>query len=596
MADVLAVDLGKTACRAAWRGEMADGPGAAGLAAPGGVAAAEAAILAVCGPLLRGGTVELAGVAVAGALAAPDAARALARCLCDSLPAARVALCSDAVAAHAGALAGQPGVVLSVGTGAVATAVGPDGVAYRVDGWGAWLGDAGGGAWLGRRGLRAALRAWDGRGPPTLLQDAAVARFGALDTLPAAVEGGANPARTLASFAPDVVAAAASGDAVAAALLDAAAGALADTAAAAAARVPAGLPVTLTGGLASVLAERVAARLGAALHPPRGTALDGAVLLACDPVTVHEGAVHRAAAVPRHALDGLATEGMQPGLDDLDLRGPGAVVHLVLAAERSAGDALNRAAPALAAAADAVAARMAAGGRLFYLGAGTPGRLATLDAAELGPTFNAPPGLVVPLLAGGPAAMLEAAEGAEDDTDAAGVALDAHGLAAGDCVVGITASGRTPFVVAGLAHAARRGALTVAVVNNPRSPAAAAAALAVEILTGAELIAGSTRMAAGTAQKIALNALSTAVMVAAGKTYGARMVDVRATNAKLRRRAARIVREVTGVTEADAAAALAASGGRVKPALVALLAKVDPAEAERRLQHSGGRVRQAVAR
>ena len=297
----------------------------------------------------------------------------------------------------------------------------------------------------------------------------------------------------------------------------------------------------------------------------------------------------------RSGLDTLATEGVRPGLDDLDQRSPGAVVQLILAAERDAQRALGHAAPQLAAAADAVAARMRHGGRLFYLGAGTPGRLAMLDAAELGPTFNAPPGLVIPLLAGGPAALLTAAEGAEDDADAAAVALDANGLGPGDAVVGIAASGRTPFVVGGLVHARSLGALTVAIVNNPDSAAAAAAALCVEILTGPEIVAGSTRMMAGTAQKIALNALSTAVMVGLGKTYGPHMVDLRASNEKLRRRAVRIVQQVTGVSDAEASHALAAAGGRVKPALVALLARLTAAEAEQRLAQHGGRVRDAVA-
>ena len=293
-------------------------------------------------------------------------------------------------------------------------------------------------------------------------------------------------------------------------------------------------------------------------------------------------------------LDSLATEGMRAGLDDLDQRSPAALVHLLLAAERQAQDALAAAEPQLAIVAEAVAARMRAGGRLFYLGAGTPGRLAMLDAAELAPTYSAPPGLVVPLLAGGPAAMIQAAEGAEDDWHAAGAALDSHDLGADDAVVGIAASGRTPYVVGGLRHARNLGALTVAVVNNPRSPAAGAAELAVEILTGAEIVAGSTRMAAGTTQKIVLNTLSTTVMIALGKTYGARMVDLRASNEKLRRRALRMVQEITGAAEAPALAALAAAGGRVKPAVVALLAGVDVAEAERRLTASGGFVRQAI--
>ena len=607
---LLALDLGKTSCRARLlvNGQTAEaaGPGAPGLAGPGGAARAEAAILAVALPLLRqAGLAELdrAGVAAAGALAAPAAAHELASRLCDSLPARGVMVCSDATAAHAGALSGRLGVVLAIGTGVVAVAVAADGSVHRTDGWGSWLGDEGGGAWLGVQGLRAALRHYDGSGPATLLRTAAEARFGRLATLAAKMEGHASPARLAASFAPDVADAARAGDAVAGALIGRAALALAGTASAAAARLPGNDPcdLAITGGLVKLgpaLIDPLVAALPARVRhrTPHGGPLDGAALLGRNSLTVHEQAVQRAERTgPRDALDRLATESVWPGLDDLDLRPPGAIVHLVLAAERGAQEALSHAAPQLAAAAEAVAARMRAGGRLFYLGAGTPGRLATLDAAELAPTYSAPPGLVIPILAGGPDAMREAVEGAEDDADSAGRALAAHGLVEADCVVGIAASGRTPFVVGGLHDARACGALTVAIVNNPGSPAAAAAELAVEILTGPELVAGSTRMTAGTTQKIALNALSTAVMIALGKTYGARMVDLRATNAKLRRRALRIVQEITSATPDDAQAALAASGFRVKPALVALMAGVDPQTAERLLNESGGRVRDAIA-
>ena len=663
---VLAVDLGRSRCRLAlWVGDArseASGPGAAGLATPGGAAHAEAAVLSLAAPLLRDAGVERldhVSVGVAGAIAAPDAAREMAQHLCDRLPARHAAVTSDAITSHAGALGGRPGVVLAAGTGAVAVAVGVDGATYRADGWGPWLGDEGGGAWLGLQGLRAALRASDGRGPPTMLHALAIARFGPLAGLAAQIEADLNPPRTAATFAPDVARAAEARDPIAAALIHQAATALADAVRATAAKVNGGADsaigvgadsaigvgadsaiggaadYAIVGGLAAlgpILLRplRAALRGGAPPLEPvlaQGTALDGARLLAVATGTVHEAAIHRAEAAahppptpaphppaphtpaphtpaPRlpaphpaimDRLDDLATESLRPGLDDLDSRAPGDVVHLVLAAERTAHDALAAAAGALAAAAAAVAARMQAGGRLFYLGAGTPGRLAALDAAELPPTFGVPPDLVRAVVAGGPAALLAAVEGAEDDADAAGHALDALGLGRGDVVVGIAASGRTPFVVGGLRLARARGALTVAIVNNPGSPAAAAADLAVEILTGPEIIAGSTRMLAATAQKVALNALSTAVMVALGKTYGAHMVDVQATNAKLRRRALRTVQAITGAGEAAAAEALALAGGRVKPAVVALLAGVDVREAERRLAAAGGRVRDAVA-
>ena len=430
------------------------------------------------------------------------------------------------------------------------------------------------------------------RPPPCFA--AAQARFGPVRSLAATIAASPNPPAFAAAFAPDVARCAAARDGVAAGLMDDAAFALAATARAT------GLPgpLALTGGLAPLFEPDLRVTFAAGPLPlvsAQGTTLDGARLLATRRDLPHEPHIHRATSQAADRLDGLATEAMQPGLDTLDQQPPATVIGLLLAAERAASAALARAEPALAAAAEAIAARLRDGGRLFYLGAGTPGRLAVLDAAELGPTYSAPPGLVIPLLAGGPTAMVEAAEGAEDDTAAAALALDQHALAPGDAVVGITASGRTPYVVAGLQHATGRGALTIAIVNNAASPAAAAAQIGVAILTGAEVVAGSTRMAAGTTQKIALNALSTAAMIALGKTYGARMVDVRATNAKLRRRARRIVCEVTGAAPEVADAALAASGGRVKPAIVALLAGVDTAEADRRLDRAGGRVRDAVA-
>ncbi|OQZ93984.1 N-acetylmuramic acid 6-phosphate etherase [Mycobacterium alsense] len=295
--------------------------------------------------------------------------------------------------------------------------------------------------------------------------------------------------------------------------------------------------------------------------------------------------VRAAAATGR--LDALATEGHRPDLDDLDTRPIAELVALLVEAEGDAHAAVVAAVPRIAAAAEAIAARLERGGRLIYAGAGTPGRLGVLDAAECGPTFGTD--LVRGVIAGGPAALTEAIEGAEDAFEPA----DLAGLTSADALVGITASGRTPYTLGALEHARATGALTVAIVNNPGS--AAPADIVVELLTGPEVLAGSTRLTAGTAQKVALNALSTSVMIALGRAYGPRMVDVRATNAKLRRRAVRIVRDATGVDEEAAAAALAAAGGHAKTAIVALLAGVDAAEAAVRLDRARGHVRDALA-
>ena len=565
---ILAIDLGKTSCRAAAAGRRVEGAGAPGLATPGGVRAAEAAILAVAREF---DAVDEVVVGAAGALAAPDAARALGEALLGSLRAQRVAVTSDAMIAHAGALGGEPGIVLIAGTGVVALAIGADGTLRTADGWGPWLGDEGGGAWIGSAGLRAALRAYDGRGPSTTLLDAARARFGAPKTWPAQLTNAA----ALASFAPDVLAA--EGDAAARAIVSAAAEALAATA-----RAVGDGPVTMVGGLAGV--EALRAQLD--LVPAAGDALDGALRLGA----IHEPHVIRvqaaANALAPQGLDALATEAMRPDLDDLDARPIGEVVALLVAAEGEAHGAVAAAVPRIAAAAEAIAERLERGGRLIYAGAGTPGRLGVLDAAECGPTFGTD--LVRGVIAGGPAALTEAIEGAEDAFDPA----DLADLTAADALVGISASGRTPYVLGALEHARAAGALTIAIVNNPGSEASAD--LVIELLTGPEVLAGSTRLTAGTAQKVVLNALSTSVMIALGRAYGPRMVDVRVTNAKVRRRAVRIVRDAAGVDEEAAAAALAAAGGHAKTAIVALLADVDATEAAVRLDRARGHVRDAL--
>lgn len=564
-AAVLVVDLGKSSCRAAAHGRRAVAPGAPGLAAPGGVRAAESAVLRVAREFAP---VNEVIVGAAGALTAPDAAHALGSALLVSMPAHRVTVTSDAVLAHAGALNGEPGVILVVGTGVVALAIGADGALRTVDGWGPWLGDEGGGAWIGAAGLRAALRAADGRGPATTLLDAARARFGAPRSWPVRF----SDAAALGSFAPDVLAA--HDDPTARAIIRAAADALAATA-----RAAGEGPVVMVGGLAGVEALHE----GLDLQPSAGDALDGALRLS----TIHEPHLIRLQAPrARHSLDTLSTEAAQSGLDDLDTRPIGEIVALLVRAEGKAHSAVEAAVPQIAAAAEMIAARLANGGRLVYVGAGTPGRLGVLDAAECGPTFGT--NLVRGVIAGGSTALTDAIEGAEDTFRPA----DLADLTAADALVGISASGRTPYVLGALDYGRSLGALTVAVVNNAGSEALAD--LRIELLTGPEVLAGSTRLTAGTAQKVVLNALSTSVMIALGKAYGPRMVDVRVTNEKVRRRAVRMVRDAAGVDEDAAAAALDAARGHAKTAIVALLSGVDAAEAASRLDRAGGRLRDAL--
>ncbi len=294
-------------------------------------------------------------------------------------------------------------------------------------------------------------------------------------------------------------------------------------------------------------------------------------------------------------IDDLATEQARRELADLDERSPADLVTLLLESEARVPELLQAAAPQLAAAVELASTRLSAGGRLLYVGAGTPGRLAALDAAECVPTFGVPPTLVHAVLAGGDEALRTAVEGVEDAAEQGGRDLMDAGLTDADVVVGISASGRTPYVRGALEHAKHIGAPTIAIVNNPDSPIAAAVDIAIELLTGPEVVAGSTRLSAGTAQKIALNVLSTATMVRLGKTYGPWLVDMLATNHKLRRRSVRIVREITGATEDEAVAALSGADGEVKTALVTLLTGVGVDEARARLHVAGGRVRQALS-
>ncbi len=250
--------------------------------------------------------------------------------------------------------------------------------------------------------------------------------------------------------------------------------------------------------------------------------------------------------------------------------------------------------PQIAQGIDAIATQLSAGGRLFYMGAGTSGRLGVLDATELIPTFSFERARVIALIAGGEGAIVRSVEGAEDSEAGGRVDLEAHNFCAADVLIGLAASGRTPYVIGGLRHASEIGAPTIAVVCNPGSPVAAAAQIAIEVVVGPEILTGSTRLKAGTAQKLVLNMLSTGAMVKLGKVYGNLMVDVQPTNEKLRDRAIRIVDDITGVGRAEAAQLLEEAGGQVKTAVVMALAGIDDEEAQQRLAVSSGHVREAV--
>jgi N-acetylmuramic acid 6-phosphate etherase len=294
-------------------------------------------------------------------------------------------------------------------------------------------------------------------------------------------------------------------------------------------------------------------------------------------------------------LAALGTETANPRTTELDAMSTLEVLQAINAEDQTVALAVQRALPAIARAVDLVVAARQQGGRLVYVGAGTSGRLGLLDAVECPPTFGTAPEEVVGLLAGGDGAFAVAVEGAEDDADLAVADLEALEVGPGDVVVGLAASGRTPYVVAALHHAGRVGAGTVSVACNAGSPVSALADVAVEVVTGPEVLTGSTRLKAGTAQKMVCNMLSTAAMVRTGKVYRNLMVDVRPTNAKLVDRARRIVATAAAVDDQQAEQALRAAEGHAKTAVVMLLAGCSAEDARARLVRHGGRVREAVA-
>jgi N-acetylmuramic acid 6-phosphate etherase len=250
--------------------------------------------------------------------------------------------------------------------------------------------------------------------------------------------------------------------------------------------------------------------------------------------------------------------------------------------------------PNIAAAVDAISARLQRGGRMIYIGAGTSGRLGMLDASECPPTFGTPPDLVIGLIAGGVAALTESIEGAEDDwQQGAGEVADLH-VKENDCVIAVAASGRTPYATGGLEEARKRGALTVSIACNRPSPLEELAEIGIALVVGPEVISGSTRLKAGTAQKMVLNMISTAVMIRLGKTYSNLMVDVQPTNVKLRQRARRIVAEATGLDLQQASEVLSACNGEVKTAIVSILTGTSPDESRIKLQEAKGFVRKAI--
>jgi N-acetylmuramic acid 6-phosphate etherase len=296
-------------------------------------------------------------------------------------------------------------------------------------------------------------------------------------------------------------------------------------------------------------------------------------------------------------IDPRLTERRNPRSADIDLASPLEIVDLINAEDQTVPAAVASQREAIARAVEEAEATFRRGGRLFYVGAGTSGRLGVLDASECPPTYGTDPEMVQGIIAGGHKALTRSQEGAEDRIEGAVEDLDAHGVRAGDFVVGIAASGTTPYVRRALAHARSVGARTGLVACSP-PPADTLEHVDILMLaiTGPEVVTGSTRMKAGTATKLVLNTITTGAMIRLGKTFGNLMVDLRATNVKLRDRSERILMEVCDVTRERARELLGASGGVVKTAIVMQFLDVDREAAERALEEAGGVIRRVVRR
>lgn len=294
-------------------------------------------------------------------------------------------------------------------------------------------------------------------------------------------------------------------------------------------------------------------------------------------------------------LESLVSEGRNPDTMAIDLMSSREIVDAINAADQSVPQAVARVLPQIAEAVDRIVHAFNQGGRLVYMGAGTSGRLGVLDASECPPTFGVQHGMVVGLIAGGPNALMFAAEGAEDRAEIGAEDLRAIALSARDVLVGIAVSGRTPYVIGGLDYARSIGATTVSLSCNPDSVIAGMADIAISPVVGPEVLSGSTRMKSGTAQKLVLNMLTTASMIRIGKSYQNLMVDLHASNEKLLARAVRIVMQATGCLETEAETALAATGNDVKLAILVHLSGLDVDAARERLAASNGFLRKAIA-
>lgn len=556
---------------------------------------------------------------------------------------ARVQVMHDAVAALWSGIHQLPGLVLIAGTGTVSYGIDAQGQEFRVGGWGYLIGDHGGGYDLGQRALQAITAAHDGVGPATVLTDricAACAVDCVRDLIPLVYRDGK---KQIAALAPWVIAAASEQDAVALQIISevtsSAAKLLAQSVKKAEQSFDIRLPVdvVLAGGLweAAIFRHNFEMRLSdcglsaainlirPSLPPVFGGAryllrMQGHATEASFDAKFTQGFnrfissksfdSEREASTSREAFEAdaskatrcedfgaLATEGGDPAMRDLDMLDSLAIVRLIAETNQEAVSAVSAVAESIAAAVEGIFASLSAGGRLFYVGAGTSGRLGVLDASECPPTFGVSHEKVQGVIAGGESALIYPAEGAEDDASQAGKDLRDRALTQHDVVVAIAASGRTPYCIGALQAARALGARTVSIACNRDAPLSQWAEYPIEVATGCEMIAGSTRMKAGTAQKIVLNMLSTTVMIRMGKVYAGHMVDMQATNEKLKVRARRIVYQAGALSsEHEAGVLLERAQGEIKAAIVMAHTGLDFATAKHKLEQHQGYVRAAI--
>lgn len=563
-------------------------------------------------------------------------------------------LLTDGEIALDAATRGGPGVILISGTGSVCLGRGRDGRILRSGGHGPVVGDEGSGYDIGRNALSAGLRAADGRGAPTLLSEVLSGRLGAgpIHELPVLLRRQLDrPA--IAALAHAVLDAAyVKGDAVALGIAARAASDIAELALSVISRLGCVVPVHLSGGVfagSPAFAREVSSLIGGvfpetcpnlleimpvagafwhAVHElgegpadlsgfrfssMAGRLADGGQATrdhaTADHATADHAAGHQAAADPPAgdyaAADPAApeqtapaalpvTEHSNPRSQGLGSMASIEIVRLMNSEDACVAPAVGKCLAQVARAVDWAAESLRRGGRLVYVGAGTSGRLATLDAAECTPTFGMPPGKVIAVIAGGASAVTSSVEGAEDDEAQGTASMDELGVCPLDTVVGIAASGSTPFTVAAVKRAKQLGAKTVALTSAPGSVLAEAASLAICPVVGPEILTGSTRLKSGTSHKMVLNMISTGAMVLCGKAYGNWMVDLEPSNQKLRARAVRIVAGACGVDQEQAAMYLDAADNDVKAAVTAALAGVRPGAARDALSRCEGFVDRAV--